>query len=135
METKYFTHEQANAMIPYVDEHLRKIQALKKQFTDKMIALRQLKESRNASTQAENDPYFMQEAEIEFIQLEAKSHIQAFRQKGIELKDIDQGLVDFPSIMHGEVVLLCWKQGESEIAFYHSRQEGYAGRKPIHDVF
>ncbi len=132
METKYFTREQANAWIPYVQEELTKIQALKKQFTEKMIALRKMKESRDSSgSSLEKDPYFMYEADIEFTQLEAKNLIQGFRQKGIELKDIDQGLIDFPSIIDGEQVLLCWKQGETEISYYHSRHEGYAGRKPI----
>lgn len=134
METKYFTREQANALLPYVQSELSQIQVLKKKFTDKMMALRKLKDSRPLGKNlGDKDPFFIDEAEIEFIQLEAKNHIHGFRQKGIELKDIDQGLVDFPSVIDGEQVLLCWKQGETEITYYHSRQDGFAGRKPIVD--
>ena len=50
---------------------------------------------------------------------------------GGELKGLDLGLVDFPAELDGEVVLLCWQFGEKEIAYYHSRAAGFAGRKPL----
>ena len=50
---------------------------------------------------------------------------------GVQVKDLDIGLLDFPCVVEEEVVLLCWKYGEETIGFYHGLQEGFQGRKPI----
>lgn len=49
----------------------------------------------------------------------------------IELRDVTTGLVDFPAERAGEEVLLCWRLGEPEVAWWHTREEGFAGRRPI----
>jgi hypothetical protein len=50
---------------------------------------------------------------------------------GVQVKDPDAGLVDFPSVREGEDVLLCWRLGEDEIRYWHHAAGGFAGRKPI----
>ena len=50
---------------------------------------------------------------------------------GVLVKDLDAGLVDFPSVRNGEQVLLCWRLGEAEVAFWHRPEDGFAGRRPI----
>jgi hypothetical protein len=50
---------------------------------------------------------------------------------GVEVKDIDEGLVDFPALRGGETVLLCWKLGEDAIGFWHTLDGGFAGRRPL----
>jgi hypothetical protein len=50
---------------------------------------------------------------------------------GVQVKDLDIGLLDFPCEVEGETVLLCWKLGEKTITHWHSESEGFAGRKPI----
>jgi hypothetical protein len=50
---------------------------------------------------------------------------------GAIVKDLDEGLVDFPSEREGEPVLLCWRVGEDAIRYYHGEAEGFAGRKPL----
>jgi hypothetical protein len=50
---------------------------------------------------------------------------------GVQVKDLDIGLLDFPCQLENEVVLLCWKYGEQGITHYHGVDEGFAGRKPI----
>jgi len=52
---------------------------------------------------------------------------------GVQVKDIDIGLLDFPCKVGDEIVLLCWKLGESSITHWHGTEEGFAGRKPIDD--
>jgi hypothetical protein len=47
------------------------------------------------------------------------------------LKDIDRGLVDFPALLDGQEVLLCWRQGEERIAHYHGSEDGFAGRRKL----
>jgi len=50
---------------------------------------------------------------------------------GAEVKDLDTGLIDFPALRNGETVLLCWQLGEDEIGFWHSTDDGFAGRRPL----
>jgi hypothetical protein len=50
---------------------------------------------------------------------------------GVQVKDLDIGLLDFPCKVEGEILLLCWKLGEPTIANWHGTNEGYAARKPI----
>ncbi len=50
---------------------------------------------------------------------------------GVQVKDLDIGLLDFPCEVDGQVVLLCWKLGEKAITHWHSVSEGFAGRKPV----
>jgi hypothetical protein len=50
---------------------------------------------------------------------------------GAIVKDLDEGLVDFPALHAGDEVLLCWKVGEDSVAFWHGLEEGFAGRKPL----
>jgi len=50
---------------------------------------------------------------------------------GVQVKDLDIGLLDFPCKVEGEILLLCWKLGEPAIAHWHSATEGFTGRKPI----
>jgi hypothetical protein len=52
---------------------------------------------------------------------------------GVQVKDLESGLVDFPAVHPGtgETVLLCWRVGEDELRFWHGPEEGFAGRKPL----
>jgi hypothetical protein len=50
---------------------------------------------------------------------------------GVQLKDADTGLLDFPTLRDGREVLLCWRVGEPEIAYWHGLEDGFAGRKPL----
>jgi hypothetical protein len=130
---KWFSLEEANEMLPFVDQELKKMQALKRTFEGKYTELRKMKNELAEKPSAEKDPFFVMEAELEFIQIEARGLIQNFQLTGVELKDIETGLVDFPSLIEGQEVLLCWKQGEDRIRYYHGKEDGFAGRKPISD--
>jgi hypothetical protein len=57
--------------------------------------------------------------------------VAALDATGVQVKDMDEGLVDFPARHAGRDVLLCWKVGEPEVAFWHGLEEGFAGRKPL----
>jgi hypothetical protein len=50
---------------------------------------------------------------------------------GVEVKDLDEGLVDFPALRRGDTVLLCWKLGEDEVGYWHTVEDGFAGRRPL----
>ncbi|AIF84033.1 hypothetical protein NTE_01975 [Candidatus Nitrososphaera evergladensis SR1] len=57
--------------------------------------------------------------------------IETLEATGVMLKSVDEGLLDFPSKRFDEEVWLCWKAGEDEIKFWHGKDEGFMGRKPL----
>lgn len=63
--------------------------------------------------------------------LEIAGCVEAISRLGVQVKDLDQGLVDFPARFGDEDVLLCWHVGEDEIRYWHGADEGRAGRKPL----
>ena len=61
--------------------------------------------------------------------------VKSFEQRGIVVKGVEQGLIDFPHIRgNGEEVYLCWKVGENDINYWHSIEDGFAGRKSIDEL-
>ncbi len=83
-----------------------------------------------------------------FIDVPAKARRRAERDKavqdikdsmgeidsiGVQVKDLDIGLLDFPCLVEDRMVLLCWKRGEKTISYWHGLEEGFRGRKPIDD--
>jgi hypothetical protein len=64
-----------------------------------------------------------------------KCAIEEIQEMGCLIKDLDIGLVDFPTLLRGEEVYLCWKLGETDIAFWHGVHEGVAGRRAIDQIF
>ena len=61
--------------------------------------------------------------------------VSDIQSSGCLVKDLDLGLLDFPALLNGVEVYLCWKLGESRIEWWHSTQEGYSGRRRIMDEF
>jgi hypothetical protein len=60
-----------------------------------------------------------------------RSRLHEFTSREILIKDLDRGLVDFPAIIGGKEVFLCWEQGEEDIEFWHVLDSGYSGREPL----
>jgi len=57
--------------------------------------------------------------------------VEEIRAHGAQVKDVDEGLIDFPALHRGETVLLCWKLGEDEIRYWHRSEDGFAGRREL----
>jgi hypothetical protein len=70
-------------------------------------------------------------AEREKALRESSDTLAEIDEIGVQVKDLEQGLLDFPCVMDGRTVLLCWKLGEKEIGFWHAPEDGFAGRKPL----
>lgn len=60
-----------------------------------------------------------------------KAAIKSIQKHGVLVKDVNSGLLDFPAMRDGEVVFLCWKVGEPQVAYWHSIDGGFAGRQPL----
>jgi len=63
--------------------------------------------------------------------LELRNGVLAFQERGIVLRDLDRGLVDFPALREGREVYLCWIDGEADIEFWHDLDAGFAGRQAL----
>ena len=57
--------------------------------------------------------------------------LKELNELGVQVKDMDTGLLDFPAVVDGEQALLCWRVGEPRIAFWHTPEAGFAGRRPL----
>jgi len=71
------------------------------------------------------------------VEREARSlarAVDAIAEHGAEVKDLDEGLIDFPALHRGETVLLCWRLGEDEIRYWHRVEDGFAGRRPVEEL-
>jgi hypothetical protein len=70
-------------------------------------------------------------AERERALQETRDTLAEMEEIGVQVKDLEKGLLDFPSTMDGQEILLCWKLGEAEIGYWHTAEDGFAGRKPL----
>jgi hypothetical protein len=132
MATRYFTPSEAN-------ELLAKVRPLAESLVEHRQGMRRAAErrarltARIAGNGGDLDPQEPGELDEEF-QRESHAVTQAgerLERLGVLVKDLDRGLVDFPALHEGEEVLLCWQVGEVEVAYWHTLDEGYAGRKPL----
>jgi hypothetical protein len=65
-----------------------------------------------------------------------KDSVAEIHSTGVQVKDLEMGLLDFPTVVDGETVLLCWKLGEGHnVQHWHGLEEGFAGRKPLSTLF
>ena len=129
---RHFTLEEANAAVtelrPIVERavsHRRKLAEAQRQQAALVIQI--------GGNGGDLQPSELREA-AEAIQREATALTECVEQidaAGAQIKSLEEGLLDFPSLRDDEEVLLCWKLGEDEIAYWHGVDEGFAGRKPL----
>jgi hypothetical protein len=135
VERKLFTVEQANAMLPLVRAIVVDLARLSREVVDRRERLAHLLAGR---TQHASDPYSEELAQIE-EELnkdgeQLKGYVEELRQLGVEPKNGVEGLVDFPSIIDGRVVYLCWKLGEPAVQHWHELEAGFQGRQRLETV-
>ncbi|MEK3885330.1 DUF2203 domain-containing protein [Paenibacillus sp. PL2-23] len=123
---KRYTLEEANALLPQLKIELGRLQEMSEELEEQYIAYRKLKAVHKTS---EGDPLFELESRLDFMQVEFNLYMDNFSRRGVLVKMVSPGLLDFPAIMDGEEVLLCWREGENRITHYHGWNDGYAGRR------
>lgn len=123
---KLFTLEEANEMIPAARKQLEKIKRL-------YASVGGLREAAKAAASASEFGGGMEggsgyvRALYEIGKITTEIH-----ESGIQLKDYERGLIDFPSLRDGRIVLLCWQLGETdEIEWWHELEAGFVGRQPL----
>lgn len=124
---KLFTIQEANALLPNVRTILAKIQRAHRNLT------KYREEARKASDAAEYGGGGIADGVAYAVVLtEMTTKMTELEALGVQLKDFERGLVDFPSLREGRVVLLCWQMGEGdELEWWHDVDAGFAGRTPL----
>ena len=131
---RLFSEDEANDALEVVEPLVERLVAARGRFVSEGRRLAELRRT-VAGNGGGLDPARVQEAQdaVEEVASEIGLLVADLEAAGVQVKDLDRGLVDFPA-RHpesGDLVLLCWHLGEDRVAFWHGLEEGFAGRKPL----
>lgn len=121
---RHFTVEEANAAIERIGPMLEKLRDAKAGLLDE-DAREALSEA--SPTNGGGDPG----RQVGEAFLEIRRILVELNEAEIVVRDVDRGLIDFPSIRDGEEIYLCWQLGEERVAWWHDLESGFAGREPL----
>jgi hypothetical protein len=126
---RYWTLAEANAMLPRLAHLLDDMRGQAQTLEEAQDQLAQMERTvRSNGNAAHAETLARQVADL---QETLRAGLEEIQEWGIELKDLGQGLVDFPYRRGGRVVYLCWRLGEEQIGWWHEIPAGFAGRQPI----
>ena len=133
MSSKYFSRHEAEQLLPQIEELLKVAQEHKQTVDAAQIEL--TKAASRIMVLGGSYPSYsdLVKEKTERDQASARivETIDKIQETGCLVKDIDEGLIDFPSLLEGQEVLLCWKSGERRIEYWHGLEDGFAGRKRL----
>jgi hypothetical protein len=121
---RHFTRDEANALLPMLKPLLRQLRDAKDELTDEEA-------HEVLSDAAETNGGGEEGHQVGVAFLEVRRLLVTLEESGIVLRDIDRGLVDFPAMLEGQEVYLCWELGEDEVEFWHELSSGYRGRQAL----
>ncbi len=134
-DQQYFSLAEANELIPWLKDKLEEIYALAFNVTSdsgSSILKRGLTSKIHTNgTSKYVDHLSGLQKNKEKVEKEIEGILGDIKEKGIILRNIENGLSDFPSVKEGEDIFYCWTAEETQIQYWHYRYEGYSGRKPI----
>jgi len=123
---KLFTPRDANKILPDIKRRFNSILIQKNQIAKLQQELQRLIESDSSY-----EPFIKKKQTLNVALSNLYKAIEQLENTGVIIKSLDEGLLDFPSMRFDDEVWLCWRDGEPEIKFWHSKQEGFTGRKPL----
>ena len=131
--SKIFTLSEAQTLLPVVEALLKKAQAAGTRAAVIEAEMQELTQRifLSGGMRVNVAATARRRAERDKALQEGRDTLAELDEIGVQVKDLEKGLLDFPSVMDGKTVLLCWKLGEKEIGFWHSVEDGFAGRKPL----
>ena len=131
--SKTFTLSEAQTLLPVLEALLRKAQAAGIRAGELESEMQQLTQRifLSGGMHVNVVQAARRRAQREKALQEARDTLVEIDEIGVQVKDLEKGLLDFPCLVDGQTVLLCWKLGEKEIGFWHTTEDGFAGRKPL----
>ena len=133
MSDRTFTLDEAQSLLPVLESLLRTAIKAKKviEETESEQQALQHRVFLNGGMFLDIVPLARRRAERAKAEQHAKDALAEIDSIGVQVKDLDMGLLDFPCEVEGQIILLCWKLGEKSITHWHGTNEGFAGRKPV----
>ncbi len=133
MANRTFTLQEAQTLLPVLESLLKAAISGKKLIEELEAEFQQVNNRvfLNGGSRLDIVHLIRRKAEREKAIQRVKDALAEIDAIGVQVKDLDMGLLDFPCVVEGRTVLLCWKLGEKTISFWHGADEGFAGRKPI----
>lgn len=133
MSSRTFTLDEAQSLLPVLESLLRTSMASKKLMEEVEAEMQALAHRifLNGGTCVDIVPVARRKAERARAEQRLRDTFAEIDSIGVQIKDLDIGLLDFPCDVEGQTILLCWKLGESAITHWHGTDEGFASRKPI----
>jgi hypothetical protein len=135
--SKRFTHAEAKRLLPQVGRLLRDALDAKTEYQEAEKTIHALSERVMllGGVMVDRERALTSRSRRDAAAAMLKTAVEAVQETGCLIKDLDIGLVDFPTVFRGVEVYLCWKLGEPDIEFWHGVDEGFRGRKPIDKDF
>ena len=131
-EQNYFTVNEANQKIPWLEAQLTEVASLAKDIERLKLDLDELLRKRTGNGHGDSDQYVMDNHRETGVAVgKIRDLVNEITDSGIILRDPERGLVDFPSSWEGREVYLCWVSGEPYIQFWHEIDSGFVGRQPL----
>jgi hypothetical protein len=124
--SRHYSLEEASALLPWVEEQLVRLRSARDRLGD-AEARAELAEAGQGNGGGSPGKVVSEGF------LELREAMLGLREREIVLRDLDRGLIDFPSLRGDREIYLCWEEGESEIGFWHDPETGFAGRRPLDD--
>ena len=121
---QHYTRDQARALLPQIRHWLKQLSALRQKLSDCDQRVSRLIAGGNDVGGETVNRWVRVAADVQ-------ATLAEFQRREIQIKDLDRGLIDFPAILDGKEVFLCWEQDEDDIEFWHDLESGYAGRERL----
>ncbi len=121
---QHYTRDQARALLPQIRQWLKQLSALRQKLSDCDQRVSRLIAGGNDVGGETVNRWVRVAADV-------KATLAEFQRREIQIKDLDRGLIDFPALLDGKEVFLCWEQEEEDIEFWHDLHSGYAGRERL----
>ncbi|MGC4054329.1 MAG: DUF2203 domain-containing protein [Paludibaculum sp.] len=130
---RFFTLEQAQRLVPEVSRMLQEAVEARAELEESQreIAERMRKAHQMGGVDLDTERLVLLRKRVEELGKKLKGILDQFEEMGVQVKDLNIGLVDFPTMYRGEEVLICFQLNETGVGFWHGMEEGFRGRKRI----
>ena len=132
MERNQFTLDEANALVPLLEETFQRLAPVRQEHAALQERLNELLQRRRSNgSSSSNEELGQVQENVDRLTRQIEEGVQELLDRGIIVRDVERGLVDFPSQREGREVYLCWIGGEERIEFWHETDRGFAHRQPL----
>lgn len=126
-----FSREEADALLPEIAPRLLQLRDLKRQNDETRSAVNDLQSTLKANGHSLDIEMSRLSRALQSSSAEINALIERVTRLGVEVKDLEMGLIDFRGERDGREIYLCWKLGEEHVAFWHELNTGYSSRQPL----